>query len=109
MPYLFINQTADSPKAAGFEFLLKPFSEEAYMYRFYLSEDAKKVQAILYDPDTLVYKKMLLDLEDVSQGMNEGKIDKKDVPAPGKYRLLFMVQTENGSLESDEIPVEIGS
>lgn len=108
LPYLFINQDADSPKAGGIEFSLKPFSENEYIYRFYLSEAARSVQATLYDPDTLVYKRKLLELDDAEQGMNEGKLDKKQLPESGRYVLLFTIQTEDGDYETQEIPVEIG-
>src|SRR5699024_2636589 len=38
LPYLFVNKTADYPKAMGFEFSLKTFADDTYTYRLYVTE-----------------------------------------------------------------------
>ncbi|WP_304956803.1 S8 family serine peptidase [Virgibacillus salidurans] len=107
LPYLFVNQTADNPKAMGFEFALKPFSEDTFLYRLYVTEPTKCVTVDLYDPDTLVRERTLVEMEDVEIGMNEGELDKSDIGNPGNYLALITVQLEDGKYESYQTPVYI--
>ena len=99
LPYLFVNKSADNPKAMGFEFSLKPFSEETYLYQLYVTDPAKKVEIDLYDPDTLMYKRKLLTIEDVKVGMNEGEMKKSDLGLPGHYNAHITIYLEDGSYE----------
>src|SRR5699024_11396971 len=57
LPYLFINKSADYPKAMGFELSLKTLSDDTYQYQLYVTEPAKRVTVDLYDPDTLIYQR----------------------------------------------------
>ncbi|MBY7144728.1 S8 family serine peptidase [Virgibacillus sp. NKC19-3] len=108
LPYLFVNQTADNPKAMGFEFALKPFSEDTFLYRLYVTEPAKRVTVDLYDPDTLVHDQTLLEMEDVQTGMNEGELDKSEIDRAGYYLALITVRLEDGKYESYQTPLYIG-
>ncbi|WP_449355034.1 S8 family serine peptidase [Virgibacillus natechei] len=107
LPYLFVNQTADNPKAMGFEFALKPFSEDTFLYRLYVTEPAKRVTVDLYDPDTLVHERTLVEIEEPQTGMNEGELDKSEIGDPGNFLALITVQLEDGKYESHQIPLYI--
>lgn len=108
LPYLFINETADYPKATGFEFSLKSFSEDEFVYRLYLTEKTRSVEVELYDPHSLIYDRTLLRMEDTKIGMNEGYLNKRDLGPPGRYLAIITVQLENGQYESYETELEIG-
>lgn len=107
LPYLFINETADYPKATGFEFTLKPFSEEEFVYRLYLTEETRSVEVELYNPHTLIFDRSLLKMEETDVGMNEGYINKKEIGKPGRYLAIITVQLENGKYESYETELVI--
>ncbi|MUK89651.1 S8 family serine peptidase [Ornithinibacillus sp. L9] len=107
LPYLFINETADYPKAAGFDFHVKPFSDEEYFYQIYLTEDTESVQVDLYQPDTLLYDRTLLQLKDVEVGMNEGYLKKSELGDPGSYKALITIQLDSGEYESYEVELYI--
>ncbi|PAV31362.1 peptidase S8 [Virgibacillus profundi] len=102
LPYLFVNKTADNPKAMGFEFSLKPFSDDTLTYRLYVTDPATRVEVDLYDPDTLMFERNLLELNDIKVGMNEGEIKKSELGSPGHYNALITVYLENGQYESYE-------
>ncbi|WP_163969502.1 S8 family serine peptidase [Oceanobacillus halotolerans] len=102
LPYLFVNQTADQPKAMGFEFTLKPFEDDTYVYRLYVTEPAERIEVILYDPVTLMYERTFLEIEDVKTGMNEGYMDQSEIGEPGEYAAFIVVHAEDGSVESYE-------
>lgn len=107
LPYLFVNQTADYPKAMGFGFSLKPFSNDEYMYNLYLAEEAQHIQVDLYDPDSLRFERTLLQLEDANTGMNEGHVKQSNVGEPGYYKAIVTVQLETGEYESHETDILI--
>jgi len=108
LPYLFINHHADYPKTMGFEFSLKPFSKEKYSYKIYtVEENIKKVVINLYDQDTLVFDRKLIELNDLKTGINEGEIDARDVGEPGLYYALVIMELENGTYDSYEIELLI--
>lgn len=111
LPYLFINETADYPKAVGFEFTLKPFSEEEFIYRLYLTEETQNVDVELYDPQTLIFDRTLFHLEDTKIGLNEGYVEKRKLGKPGNYLAVITVQLEDGTYESyeTELVIEPGS
>lgn len=107
LPYLFINQTADYPKAMGLDFSLKPFSNDEYAYQLYLSEQVKYVQVELYNPDTLVHERTLLRVDEPVVGMNEGTLNKSDLGKPGLYKLLLTLQLADGTYENYEMTMQI--
>src|SRR5699024_12816499 len=49
--YLFINQSADYPKAMGFDLELKPLSDERYKYQLYVADEVERVEVHLFDQD----------------------------------------------------------
>lgn len=108
IPYVFINKTADFPKATGFEFSLKSFSEDTYVYRLYVTEQVKSVKVSLYNPDTLLFEYDLLQLTDLELGVNEGEIKKSDIKKVGQYMALITVELEDGTLENHESNIYIG-
>lgn len=107
LPYLFVNETADYPKAMGFDFALKPFSDDTYRYDLYLTDPVQSLTVALYNPDTLVYDRTLLTSDNMAAGMNEGYIEKTEAGASGSYNALITIQLENGEFETYESEVEI--
>src|SRR5699024_8058205 len=95
------------PKAMGFDFSLKPLSKDDYQYQLYLTEDAKKVDVRLYNPDTLVYDRHFLKLKDLDSRYNKGEIKESDLGKPGVYIAIVTVELENGQLESYETMLRI--
>lgn len=100
LPYIFVNQAANQPKTAGFEFAMKTLSEEAYEYRIYLTEPARRVEVDLYDPESLVFKRRLLEMENVKTGEHQGEISKKDAGDTGYYLAVVTVFLKDGTYES---------
>lgn len=107
LPYLFVNKTADNPKAMGFEFSLKPFSNDEFLYHLYITDPTKRVEVDLYDPDTLMYERTLLETDDLKVGMNEGQLKKADIGKPGSYIAIITVHLESGKYESYETELYI--
>ncbi|WP_164667577.1 S8 family serine peptidase [Virgibacillus doumboii] len=107
LPYLFVNESANYPKAMGFEFSLKPFSNDNYVYHLYLTDPAERVEVRLYNPDTLMYERTFLKTEDVQVGMNEGYFKKSELGEPGKYMAIITVYLENDTIESYQTEVYI--
>ncbi len=107
LPYLFVNKSADNPKAMGFEFSWKSFSKDMYMYRIYMAEPAKRVKIDLYDPDTLLFDRTILEMEELETGINEGQIRKSAVGKSGQYKALITVYLEDGSITTHETQLQI--
>ncbi|MFD1362027.1 S8 family serine peptidase [Lentibacillus salinarum] len=107
LPYLFVNKTADYPKAMGFDFSLKPFSDEAYQYQVYVPDPTERIEVMLYDPETLVYERTLLQSDDVQIGMNEGQLDTSEIGDPGQYLAVINVRLDNGTMESYQTSIHI--
>ncbi|MFC4024964.1 S8 family serine peptidase [Oceanobacillus longus] len=102
LPYIFVNQHADQPKTAGFEFSLKSFSEDDYNYKIYLTEPARRIEIDLYNPESLLFDRKLLEAEDLQAGLHEGEISKKEAGQGGYYLALVTVYLENGEYESNQ-------
>lgn len=107
LPYLFINETADYPKAMGFEFSLQPLSDDTFIYRMYAAEEIPKAEVDLYEPGTLVHVRTLLTMEDLHIGMNEGTISRKDAGPPGSYIAIVRITLADGTEEIFETKVHI--
>lgn len=107
LPYLFINQSADYPKAMGFDLELKPLSDDRYKYQIYVTDDAKRVEVQLFDDASLLYKRPILTIEDPATGMNEGEMTKKEIGEPGIYKAMITVELEDGSYKNYETELEI--
>lgn len=107
LPYLFINQTADYPKAMGFSFSLKPFSDDKYVYQMYVTEPAESIEINLYNPDTLIFDRTFLQIEDVDTGMVKGHLKESEIGEPGKYHAVVTVHLKNGQIESHQTEVVI--
>ncbi|MFA1822701.1 S8 family serine peptidase [Virgibacillus oceani] len=107
LPYLFVNQEADNPKVMGFEFALKPFSEKTFSYKLYITDPAKRVRVDLYDPDTLMFERNLLDIEGVQVGNNDGQLEKSEIGDPGQYAAIITVSLEDGTYESYQMELYI--
>ncbi|WP_117161570.1 S8 family serine peptidase [Paraliobacillus sp. X-1268] len=94
LPYMYVNQMSNFPKAMGFELELTPFQEKNYTYRFYSPEVAEKITVDLYDPNTLTFQQTLFSLDDPEPGVIEGEIPLKLMPKKGEYIADISVETE---------------
>src|SRR5690625_3958950 len=102
-----MNHDADYPKTMGFEFSLKPLSEEEYSYRLYAVDELKSVEVNLYQPDTLMFDRQLLKLTDLQTGINEGELSQKDVGDTGHYLASITMQLMDNTYETHETEVWI--
>lgn len=100
LPYLFVNQTADYPKAMGFDFSLKPFTEDVYQYQVYVTEPVVRMDVQLINPNSLMYERTFLNLTKLEVGMNEGEIKKTDIGERGHYHAIITVLLESGEYDS---------
>lgn len=100
LPFLLVNETGDFQKAMGLEFSLKPFSDDTYMYKLYVTDDVEQVKVDLYNLDSLIHETTLFQIEDPVVGMNEGYLDERDVARTGKYKVLVTLTLSDGSYES---------
>lgn len=96
LPYMYVNQTSDFPKAMGFELELAPFHEKIYQYRFYSPEVAEKITVDLYDPNTLTFKQTIVAIDEPKPGVVEGEIPLKSMPNKGEYMADITVTTKEG-------------
>lgn len=102
LPYIIVNQEADQPKTAGFEFYMEPFENEQYQYQYYLTEPVKHFEVNLYHPETLLFERKLIDEEELEEGMHEGVLTRKEAGASGYYLALITVELENGEFDQLE-------
>ncbi|MUV37390.1 Minor extracellular protease vpr [Lentibacillus sp. JNUCC-1] len=107
IPYLYMNQTADYPKAMGIGVTLKPFSADAYTYQYYMTEDVKDLKIDLYNPHTLIHERVLLEDRDVKQGLNKGEMNKKEIGPPGEYKGMIIMELADGTIETIETDIFI--
>ena len=108
LPYTFIHKTADYPKTSGFEFTLKPFDPETFVYRLYVTaEEIEQIDITLYEADSLLYKQHLLTINPVKQGIHEGQINRRQIQEPGLYRALITLRLADGTYENSETEVYI--
>ncbi|OEH56005.1 peptidase S8 [Oceanobacillus sp. E9] len=107
LPYIIVNKEADQPKSAGFEFTLKTLSDDLYQYQIYMTESARKLEVDLYDPDTLVYKRRLLEEKNLEQGLHTGELTTKQAGKGGYYLAIVTVYMDDGTYESSEAMVYI--
>ena len=107
LPYLFMSHDADYPKTMGFDFSLKPLSEQIYHYRLYVVEELKSVEVNLYQPDTLIFERQLLKLTDLQIGVNEGELHKRKVGEPGYYLASITIQLMDDTFETYETEIWI--
>ncbi|MHA6250678.1 S8 family serine peptidase [Oceanobacillus sp. CAU 1775] len=101
LPYLFINKQANQPKTYGFEFALKSFSNEAYEYQVYATEELESFTVDLYDPDTLTHLSRIISDEEMTVGNNQGEIAKHKLK-PGIYTALLTATTKSNIIEQEE-------
>lgn len=103
LPYLLINQTVDLPSIEGFEIEFVPFSESEANYKLYVTgENIRKISVHLYQPDTFIYDRKLLEITEVQEGLNEGKISKKELGRTGVYQAVFDIELTNGLSQTME-------
>lgn len=107
LPYLFVNESADYPKAMGFDFSFEAFSDDTYRYQLYLPDPAESISVQLYHPQTLMYEQTLLESENIQVGLNEGKIDASQIDKPGAYAAVISVKLADGTVESYQTRVYI--
>ncbi|MBM7551768.1 S8 family serine peptidase [Thalassobacillus pellis] len=106
LPYLFMLETSDYPRAMGFEITASQFDQTDYQYRFYLPEDSEYVKIDLYNPDTLTHVKKLVELEEVKEGVVEGEVNEKLINNGGRFIAVITIQNDKNHY-SYGTPVEI--
>lgn len=94
LPYLFVNQTADYPKAMGFELQFEPLNDEAVFYQMYLAEDVDHLVIDLYDPQTFAYIETIVDRRELEAGIVEGEIDIDKILTQGAYLINVKIVTD---------------
>ncbi len=107
LPYLFVNNTADYPRAMGLEFSMKMFDRDMYTYKLYVADDVEEISIQLYDPDTLLYDRQLLKIDEPIMGMNEGELRESQVGEPGYYMAFINVILKDGTYETYQTEVHI--
>ncbi|WP_182199863.1 S8 family serine peptidase [Paraliobacillus salinarum] len=107
IPYIFINQTADYPKAMGLELNIDPFNSKEYTYQLYLPEAVAEVKIDLYDPDTLMFVQTFIEEKDQSNGVLEGIIEKKHLPSSGDYIAAMTVLSKENKSYYEETVIHI--
>lgn len=85
LPYLFVNQTAEYPKAMGFELELEPLTATNYTYRLYLPEPVETLTIDLYDPDTFAHVETIVERTETEVGILEGGFSAKHMEARASY------------------------
>ena len=108
LPYLFMMETSDYPRAMGFEIAVSDFDSSTYDYQFYLPEDADNVKVDLYNPDTLMHERSLFELSNQQQGVVEGELSSHEIGKDGRYIAVITVENENKHY-SYGVPVEINN
>ncbi len=94
LPYLFVVNEAEYPKAMGVEFAIKPFTDDQYQYRMYLPEGAEKLTVDLYNPSTLRYDRTILELQNQEPGLVEGVLEKRNIGKKGQYLANIIIKTD---------------
>ncbi|WP_407269302.1 S8 family serine peptidase [Radiobacillus sp. PE A8.2] len=107
LPYLFVNQEADYPKAMGLEFTLQAFAQNQYHYRLYLPEQAEKVTVDLYNPATFRFERTLFELEDQAPGLIEGTMEQRNVGDSGEYLANITIETEDSKQYTYQAPLMV--
>lgn len=107
LPYLFVNKTADHPRAMGLEFDLKMFESDTYVYKLYVTDHVEEISVELYDPDTLLYNRQLLTIDNPVIGTNEGEMKPAQVGKPGYYMAFINVILQDGTFESYQTDLHI--
>lgn len=109
LPFLVLNETGDYQKAMGLEFSLKPFSDDTYLYKLYVTDEVEQVKVDLYNPDTLIHEKTLFQIDDPVVGMNEGYLDEKEVDVSGKFKVLITLTLSDGTYDSYVAELIVGN
>lgn len=99
LPYLFVNKTADYPRAEGLEFSFMPLKPDEYRFQLYLPEGADQLIVELYDPDTLRYEQRLIWENGVSPGMFTQTFNRKKLSLKGDY-IMFVKVSADAEIDS---------
>lgn len=102
IPYLFLTDEAEVPKAMGLEWVVEPI-EDRLEYQFYLVEDAVRLTVDLYDAKTFAFSGEIITLTDVEKGVVEGELRRDKLPPYGEYIANITVETEKGTYSYQEI------
>ena len=107
LPYVAVGDKSDFPQVMGFQLAKDPSGEGDYEYSLYSAEALKKITLRLYNPDTLKDEGVLLETEDIEVGMNEGKLEEKEIKQQGYYHGLITAENEQGEMKVYETEVII--
>lgn len=107
LPYLFVVEEADQPTSMGFDLYPSPWEEKMFSYQMYLTEQIDTCIVELYDPTTLIHQGTLLETEQLTIGMNEGTLEKEDVPFEGTFIAVIQMQRTTGEITQEIVPLTI--
>ena len=107
LPYVLVHPKASYPKAMGFGISPDAYQPKTWSYQIYVTEDVEQVAVHLYNPDTLMYDRRLLHIDEPEIGMNEGELTADQVGEPGFYTALITIQLTDGTWKTESIPLFI--
>ncbi|MCP8617437.1 S8 family serine peptidase [Salirhabdus salicampi] len=94
LPYLFVNNTTDYPRVSAMDIAVSPIKPGEFKYTLYLPDGADELHIDLYDPDTLRFSHKLVHQNDVSPGIVEGVLERKEMGEEGRYIAIIKVINE---------------
>lgn len=94
LPYLFLKEGENSPKAMGFELSITPMETE-YHFQLYVAEAAEKLTIDLYEANTFEFVTTLAEIEEPEIGVQEGSFESTSELA-GTYIVNIQVMDLEG-------------
>lgn len=107
LPYVLVHPEASYPKAMGFGISPNAYQPKTWSYQIYVTKDVEQVAVHLYNPDTLMYDRRLLLIDDPAVGMNEGELTADEVGESGFYTALITIQLTDGTWKTEPTPLLI--
>ncbi|MFT4415404.1 S8 family serine peptidase [Fredinandcohnia humi] len=103
VPYMYVIEEPDYPRIMGFQFG-KGDKKDIFRYEIYLPGGADEYGIALYDPDTLHFEGFLDWGRNVSRGLIEKEVNRKERNLQGIYKAIIFV---NKAGKEDVLETEI--
>lgn len=91
IPYMYVIEEPDYPRIMGFQFG-KGDKKDIFRYEMYLPGGADEYGIALYDPDTLRFVEFLDWERNVSRGLVEKEVNRKERNFNGIYKAMIFVK-----------------
>ncbi|MFS0862979.1 S8 family serine peptidase [Fredinandcohnia sp. 179-A 10B2 NHS] len=91
IPYMYVIEEPDYPRIMGFQFG-KGDKKDTFRYEMYLPGGADEYGIALYDPDTLRFVEFLDWERNVSRGLVEKEVNRKERNLNGIYKAVIFVK-----------------